>query len=110
MDIEKSIIKYCKILNNYLTNVTKITRDSFKELLFLITIRDSDFMYLLEKQNVPSLEEFNGVVDYRNFLIPRRIEVDNYDINIVVDCKEKKDERGWKRNLKFYSWDNIKLT
>ena len=53
IDTERSISKYCNELNTYLNNVTNITRDSSKELLFLITVRNSDFMYLLEKQKVP---------------------------------------------------------
>ena len=43
IDIERSITKYSKMLDTYLNDVTDITRDSSKELLFLITVRNSDF-------------------------------------------------------------------
>ena len=67
-------------------------------------------MYLLEKQNVPISDEYSSVIDYTNFLIPRKLQVYNYDINLVFNCKEKKDERVWKYHLEFCSWDDIKLT
>ena len=110
MHTERLIIKYCNELNTYLNNVTTITRNSSKELLFLITLRNSNFMYLLEKQNVPSFEEYNGVIENKNFLIPRKLEVNTYDINIVFNCKEKKDERGRNYLLTISSWYEVKLS
>jgi hypothetical protein len=110
IDIGKSIKKYCSILNTYLKNDTKITRDSFKELLFLITIKDSQFMYLLEKQTVSVLEEYNNsVVEYRSELVPRKLQVGIYDLSLVFNCKEKKDERGRRYTLDVSSWQDVEL-
>ncbi len=110
IDTEKLITKYCNELNTYLNNITNITRNSSKELLFLITLRNSNFMYLFEKQNVPSFEEYNGIIENKNFLIPRKLEVNNYEINIVFNCKEKKDERGRTYLLTVSSWNDVKLS
>jgi hypothetical protein len=110
IDIDKSIKKYCSILNTYLKNDTKITRDSFKELLFLVTIKDSQFMYLLEKQTVSVLEEYsNSVIEYRSELVPRKVQVGIYDINVVFNCKENKDERGRRYTLDVSSWQDVEL-
>jgi hypothetical protein len=66
-------------------------------------------MYLLEKQKVPSSEEYSNVIDYRHFLIHRRLKADNYNLNIVFNCKEKKDVRGRTYLLTVSSWNNVNL-
>lgn len=108
--IENSIKKYCDTLHKNVKMDTKITRNSFKELLFLITVKDSDFMYFLEKQNIPVLDEYYSTnLNYRMDLIPIKLDLGKYDINLVFNCKEKKDERGRNYLLTASSWNDVKL-
>ncbi len=90
---------------------TIITRDSFKELLFLITVENSDFIYFIEKQNNQVLDEnyytnLNSKID----LVPIKQEYGKYDINLVFNCKEKSDERGRTYLLTVSSWKDVKLS
>jgi hypothetical protein len=67
-------------------------------------------MYLLEKQTVSVLEEYNNsVVEYRSELVPRKLQVGIYDLSLVFNCKEKKDERGRRYTLDVSSWQDVEL-
>jgi hypothetical protein len=67
-------------------------------------------MYLLEKQTVSVLEEYsNSVIEYRSELVPRKVQVGIYDINVVFNCKENKDERGRRYTLDVSSWQDVEL-
>ena len=110
-NIDNLIKKYCEKLNEYIKIEDNIIRDSFKELLFLITVENSDFVYFIEKQDNQVLDEnyytnLNSKID----LVPIKQEYDKYDINLVFNCKEKKDERGRTYLLTVSSWNDVKLS
>jgi len=64
----------------------------------------------MEKQEIQILDENNYTnLNSRIDLTPIKMEYGKYDMNIVFNCKEKKDERGRTYLLTISSWNDVKL-
>jgi hypothetical protein len=108
--IDEFIQKVCKLFDNKIKFDQDIDRGTSQEFPFIITLENIDFFYILIKQNT--------IFDYTeaNFseetytVNPKKFEFDKYEIDIKINCNERKDERGKRYTLDINSWEDVKLT
>ena len=99
IDIDWAVKEYCDFLDKNKKVQQNIPSNSHQEFPFLITLQNFNFFYIIEKQDVTFEYTDRNYLENAFQLSPRKFRFGKYDINISINCNERKDERGKRYSL-----------
>ena len=108
INFDEVIRKYCISIEKNMIN-QDMSRGTLQQLPFIITLKNTDFFYLLEKQDTTFEYNEGNFIDETYTINPKKLRFDKYEVDIKVNCNERKEERGKRYILNIDSWQNVGL-
>lgn len=107
---ENFLESYRKELAEFVKTRTYLPRGIDKELLFLLIIPSSESVYLIGVKNGEKLNESGNVIGNLEYIEFIKLEVGEYNINLVFNSDEYNQPKGSNYKLNVKDWNNIEFT